>query len=68
MTGVATNVSVESTARDGVQHDYNVVLVEDCTASYYEGAHEATLFNVRTSFGTVASSGEVLQIWKDYQA
>jgi ureidoacrylate peracid hydrolase len=30
VTGVATNVCVESTARDGYHRDYNVILIEDC--------------------------------------
>ena len=33
MTGVATNVCVESTARDGFMNDYYVVFVSDCTAA-----------------------------------
>lgn len=64
VTGTATNVSVEATARDVVQYDYNLVLLDDCTAAYEQHAHDATLYNIRTFYGTVTSSGEVLKIWK----
>jgi ureidoacrylate peracid hydrolase len=66
VTGVATNVSVETTARDAVQRDYNVVFVEDCTAAYDQAAHDATLFNMRNFFGVVSSCNEVLGIWGRY--
>ena len=32
MTGVSTNVCVESTARQGYMLDYNIVFTSDCTA------------------------------------
>ena len=63
VTGTATNVSVEATARDVVQHDYNLVLLDDCTAAYEQHAHDATLYNIRTFYGTVTSSQHVLEIW-----
>jgi ureidoacrylate peracid hydrolase len=65
MTGVATNVCVESTARDGFMHDYNIVFVDDCSAAYDRAAHEATLENMRRHFGTVAHADDVIQTWKD---
>lgn len=65
MTGVGTNVCVESTARDGFMLDYNVVFLSDCTATASPGgAHEATLQNMRNFFGTVATSDEVLAVWR----
>jgi ureidoacrylate peracid hydrolase len=64
MTGVGTNVCVESTARDGFMLDYNIVFLSDCTATASPGAHEATLSNIRNHFGTVATSDEVLAVWR----
>jgi ureidoacrylate peracid hydrolase len=64
MTGVGTNVCVESTARDGFMLDYNIVFLSDCTATGIAGAHEATLQNMRNHFGTVATSDEVLAVWR----
>ncbi len=61
MTGVGTNVCVESTARDGFMRDYNIVFLSDCTATSSQEAHDATLANIRQFFGIVATSDEVLE-------
>lgn len=68
VTGVATNVSVEMTARDAVQHDYNLVLVEDCCAAFEPAPHEATLYNIRSSYGFVTSADQVVEVWNGYGA
>jgi ureidoacrylate peracid hydrolase len=65
MTGVATNVCVESTARDGFQRDYNIVFLDDCSATYDRALHDATLTNIRNHFGTVAKADDVLTVWKE---
>jgi len=65
LAGVATNVCVESTARDGVFLDYHVVFLSDCTASGDgPAAHEATLENMRRHFGRVATAAEVVACWQ----
>jgi ureidoacrylate peracid hydrolase len=56
VTGVATNVCVESTARDGYHRDYNVILIEDCCGAYDNAEHAATLNNIKKFFGVVTSS------------
>ena len=63
VTGEATNVCVESTARDAYMRDYWVVFVSDCTASTIQSAHDATLFTMGRHFATVASSDEILTGW-----
>jgi len=65
MTGVATNVCVESTARDGYQRDYYIVFLDDCTATYSLEEHKATLFNIDRYFGTVATSDQVVKAWQE---
>lgn len=60
VTGVATEVCVESTLRDGLFHDYHVTLVSDCCASYDEAAHSATVTTVGKYFGVVAGADDVL--------
>ncbi len=62
VTGVVTNVCVETTARDGFNRDYNVILVEDCCGAYDSEEHAATLININKYFGTVATSGTVVEI------
>ncbi len=64
MTGVATNVCVESTARDGYQLDYYIVFLEDCAANTSLDLHNATLENIKRYFGVVATSEDVLDAWK----
>jgi ureidoacrylate peracid hydrolase len=63
LTGVATNVCVESTARDVYMHDYYLVFVSDGTATTSEAAHQATLANVDQFFGQVASADEIEACW-----
>ncbi len=62
MTGVATNVCVESTARDGYMMDYNILFVSDCCASFSKEAHAMTLQNIDKHFGVVSDSGEITSL------
>ena len=61
--GVATNVCVETTARDAYMFDYYVTMIDDCSAAYDAKLHLATLENIRRHFGLVASSAEILETW-----
>jgi ureidoacrylate peracid hydrolase len=61
--GVATNVCVETTARDAYMFDYYVTLIDDCSAAYDAKLHLATLENMRRHFGLVASSREIAETW-----
>jgi len=63
MTGVSTNVCVESTARHGFMLDYHIVFVDDCCAAYSPEEHAGALYNIRTHFGTVTSAGELIGMW-----
>lgn len=61
-TGIATNVCVESTLRDGFFLEYFGVLLDD--ACYQAGpreAHDATLYNVKTFFGWVSDVSSMQQ-------
>ncbi len=64
LTGVTTNVCVESTAREGFMRDYYIVFLNDCTATYSDEAHQASLRNIERHFGIVASSSEVARVWQ----
>jgi ureidoacrylate peracid hydrolase len=63
-TGVATNVCVESTLRDGYFLGYYIVLAEDCCDSGARNLHDATIANVRAHFGDVRNAAEITQVWK----
>src|SRR3972149_11637390 len=67
VTGVATNVCVETTARGAYTFDYYVTLIEDCSAAYDATLHANTLENIRRHFGLVASSDEVMATWEGLQ-
>ena len=45
--GVATNVCVETTARDAYMFDYYVTMIDDCSAAYEAKLHLGTLDNMR---------------------
>jgi len=61
--GVATNVCVETTARDAYMFDYYVTMIDDCSAAYESKLHMGTLENMRRHFGLVASSNEIIETW-----
>jgi len=68
MTGVSTNVCVESTARHGYMLDYNIIFMKDACASYSKQAHEMTLENIDQYFGTVLGVDDLLQAWERMKA
>jgi len=63
MTGISTNVCVESTARHGYMLDYNIVMVDDACAAFSRQAHEMTLENISTFFGSVVKVDDILEAW-----
>lgn len=63
-TGVATNVCVESSARDAFMLDYYVVFMKDCSGcSAGPDAHAATLATIERSYGIVVSTDDVFACW-----
>lgn len=63
MTGVVTNVCVESTARAGFMRDYYIVMVDDGCAAYVAEDHAHTLRNIRRFFGVVSTIDELCSRW-----
>ena len=68
VTGVTTDVCVESTLREGFFHGYYIVMPPDCVASANAPRHEATIKSVELVFGAVPESDEVMGIWADRAA
>jgi ureidoacrylate peracid hydrolase len=66
--GVATNVCVETTTRDGYMYDYYVTMIDDCSAAYDAKLHMGTLENIRRHFGLVASSHQIIETWNGLPA
>jgi ureidoacrylate peracid hydrolase len=63
ITGIATNVCVESTARDGFMRDYYIIVPSDLTEGTSAEAKKWTLANIDTFFGQVVDSASLLQCW-----
>jgi ureidoacrylate peracid hydrolase len=63
VTGVATNVCVESTIRDGFMRDYAIVVPRDMTEGTTPEAKEWSLKTIDTFFGEVVESSDLLRCW-----
>ncbi|MDB5293165.1 MAG: putative isochorismatase [Phycisphaerales bacterium] len=64
ITGVTTEVCVQTTMREANDRGYECLLLEDCTESYFPAFKKATLEMVRAQGGIVgwtASSSELLR-------
>ena len=60
VTGTATNVCCESTARDAMMLDYRVVMLSDANAALTEEEHAASLNNCMLFFGDVMNTDEAI--------
>ena len=58
--GVATNVCVESTARDAMMMNYRTVIIEDACAAGSKAAHEASLNSLYVNFGDVQTTDRII--------
>ena len=60
ITGTATNVCCESTARDAMMMNYKVIFVSDGTATHSDEEHNATLGIMVANFADVMSTNELV--------
>lgn len=60
--GVATNVCVESTARDAMMINYRTLIVEDACAANSIEAHEVSLNSLYLNFGDVQTTDQIIDI------
>jgi ureidoacrylate peracid hydrolase len=65
VSGVATNVCVESTVRDAYYRDFDVTVIEDCVAGTMLDLHQATLKNVEIYLGELVSLNEFVESHKE---
>ena len=65
LTGVVTNVCVETTARTAFVRDYYVIVVDDGTAAYASEDHVQSLKNIDRFFGEVATIRQLCAIWNE---
>ncbi|HET9173088.1 MAG TPA: cysteine hydrolase [Actinospica sp.] len=60
LTGVATQIGVESTARSAFEHGYHVVLVTDAMTSTDTVAHDHSIEHIFPRLGETGTTDEVL--------
>ena len=63
LVGVATNVCVESTAREAAMRNYRTVVLSDGTAAYSEEQHRSSLQTLDQYFGYVTTADELYEAW-----
>ena len=60
VVGMATDMCVETTARDAADRGFDVVVVEDATITFFEHHHRAALSGFARVFGQVWSTEQVV--------
>ena len=68
LVGVATEVCVESTARDGYFLDYYITMVADCCGTGRRADQESALYRCERDFGIVATAAEIIAAWQQPRA
>jgi ureidoacrylate peracid hydrolase len=62
ITGTLTNCCCESTARDAMQMNYNIIFVADGNAAITDAEHNATLSSMTALFADVMTANEVVDV------
>ncbi|WP_217545055.1 hydrolase [Streptomyces sp. GbtcB6] len=62
LTGIATSIGVESTARDAYAHGYHVTLATDAMADADAEAHRGSVERIFPRLGESGSTAEVLEL------
>jgi ureidoacrylate peracid hydrolase len=65
MTGIATDVCVESTTRDAHMLNFRTMVVSDATATRSDEAHNASLSAMFNHFADVFTSDEIIELLPD---
>jgi nicotinamidase-related amidase len=60
-TGVATNITVESTLRNAVDEGYRVILLKDCCAAATDEIHEGAVRNLELLASAIITGDEFIQ-------
>jgi ureidoacrylate peracid hydrolase len=61
ITGTLTNVCCESSARDAMMRNFNVIMVSDGNATYSDAIHNASLTSMSISFADIMTTDEVIE-------
>ncbi|WP_285014144.1 isochorismatase family protein [Lactococcus garvieae] len=65
LTGVATTIGCDTTAREAYQHGYNVIAVEDAMTDFNGALHTGIVNGIFTRLGRVRSTEQVLKMLQD---
>lgn len=68
ITGTLTNCCCESTARDAMQLNYEVIFVSDANAALSDAEHNATLNSMAMLFADVMSTDETIALLAETRA
>lgn len=59
LTGIATNMGVESTARQAWEHNYSLIIVEDAMSAYTDEMHQYAVSKIFPRISRVAKSTDL---------
>ncbi|WP_026413199.1 hydrolase [Actinomadura oligospora] len=62
LTGIATSIGVESTARAAYEHGYNVALATDAMSDRSTASHEHSVAEIFPRLGETATTAEILDV------
>jgi ureidoacrylate peracid hydrolase len=68
ITGVDTGICVDNTLMDGFNLGYDIILIEDATASSWPELSKATIKKVKGSYGWVLKTGKLIEMLKTYKS
>ena len=60
ITGVTTSGCVRATAVDGLQNNFNTIVVEDCVGDRNLNSHEVNLHDLNAKYADILSSRELI--------
>lgn len=62
LTGIATTIGCDTTAREAIQHGYHVIAVEDAMTDFHAEFHKDDVEFIFKRLGRVRSTNEVLEM------
>jgi ureidoacrylate peracid hydrolase len=68
ITGVDTGICVDNTLMDGFNLGYDIILVEDATASSWKEIAKATVMKVRGSYGWVLTTDKLVEMLHTFKS
>ncbi len=62
LCGIATNIGVETTAREAYQHGYNQIFAEDAMGAMSKEEHDATVRFIFPKIGIIRKTDEIMKM------